>query len=938
MTVNVRFRPGIQSSPSTEPATQRGAVAREVDRFKLTIQLAPGRVVTGAQLLALPDAELVRLGVNPNDLWELLDDVANEENEGQILDLQRREVGARYAVTDRMDGNYSRAIVTTPRGAASVGEVGEVRGEFSHRQWYHYLYEWLFEAFSFGAYESQIWDEPDRQVDAGRQMFDRAPATASALAADPAFRTYLISQRQNLSEGDWSDVVDNLLQGLRERAAENRATVARADSLPSLPARDSYLTAYVQADAATRTRLDAVRDIAATMPTNEAESFLEPLNGSATSRTMLLDMAETIRALPPVVRNQAALTIGLLRTREDADAFRALLSNSAFNAPGVTDIDRREALRLFANPALREAVPDFLTMMATDSWTSSSAETRQRLIQLCLSDNTAEGTRALARLWSSASIAGLSPAHRTAVVEALAAWPALVRRTERVDTLLATIAPMAEAVRNDILQGLQADNDFDGWLRLATIPFPAEAAPLSRVLYGTDSIGVGSTGHSAVIVQRYLQSFRTNDPQTGEEIPLYSATVGVTHRPSFDAATEAGVRQFQRDNNIEPANGRVDRRTLMAMIRAMPAQTEPYGIGPGAFTYLTTTSLNRPTASTDGSWRATQRWTPALEAEYQTFSVAYMRTRFNTGERLDCADLALETVVMFARSRGLPLQLDSGGGRTIRHNTPGIAIAASARAYLGAINIPHAGNTISVPLNQMRPSDIGIMDWDQSINGHDSTYNHTYNVVGWDNAERANTFLIYGSLTDEIAPAALAAFNARHNINPPIRAFSEYQIIDAINPDPNSADRARPASVYRPRIADVLREHGIASPTEAQITEVVNMVNQHTRRDQPTQIYSSEGLAAYSSISGPDLFSDPGVLEANRTTFNTTYSLNLTPAQMRRVLRAGSEAEKQTVAAELVASLPEARRAEATTALVAAVADSRRGRRYNFYAWNRFVP
>lgn len=941
MSVQVRYRPGIQLSPSLNASDQRAAIAAELDRLQIRVQLG-NRALSGSELAALPLSGLPA-GMRSNDLWELLDDVAHPDNQGQVIDVRAgRTLAQRYGLTDAVD-NYSSIIVNTPRGAASLGDVARIQPEtFRHAEWYHYLYEWFLELFSVGFYQSLVFDEPNRQEQAGRALFDQAPATASALLQDTtALRAYLVNQRpQNgMSPGQWSDVVDNLIQGLRERSqAVGQANIEIANSLPSMPARDAFVVAYRAADAATRTRLLALRDLCASLSAPEAEALITPLPTSTAARDFVLNMADTIRHLPAVVRNEAASIISSIRTTEEANSFAALLSSPAFTNSQVSDVDRREALVIYQRAEQREALPELLNTMATEAWRTSSPETRQRLLSIASAAGSQEALAAISRLWRSAPIAALTVDQRNAASSALAQMPSLLQRTEPVERFLAALAPLAEDVRNEILTGLGNDDDFAGWLNLATMRFPSEASVLQRVLFGNDTLSLGSTGHAAVVVQRYLQAFRTNDPITREEVPRYVPLLGAVQRPTFDEATKAALTQFQRDHNIVPTDGRLTRHTLMALIRALPNQTGSLGTSPSSSTYFTTVNLNRPTASTDGSWRATQRWTPELEQQFQTFSGDYMRTRFNTGERLDCADLALETVVVFARLNGLPLELSNGGGRVIRHSSSGIRIAQSARAYLGAINIPNAGNTVPVPIGSGRASDIGIMDWDQSLDGRDSAYNHTYPIVGWDNAEPSNTFLIYGSLTDDIEPSRLQAFNDRHRLSPPLTELSEYNIIDAINPDPQSEDRRRPPEVYRPRIAAALRPHLTTDATEAQIDEVVAMVRQATRRDQPTQIYSTEGVAAYSSITSRDLYSDLGVLNTELGRFNQRFATSITTAQARQLLRAGDDEEASALARTLLSNkVPAAQLDAAVTTLVKAVNDSRCLRRWNFAAWNRFV-
>src|SRR5205823_4320162 len=112
-----------------------------------------------------------------------------------------------------------------------------------------------------------------------------------------------------------------------------------------------------------------------------------------------------------------------------------------------------------------------------------------------------------------------------------------------------------------------------------------------------------------------------------------------------------------------------------------------FGIGPTDPRFTTDLSLNRPTYADDIPWRATRRWTDDEQANFRQFVGAYTRARLDTGERVDCADLALETLVVYARQRGLPIKL-TNGSMTITNSSGPRPVAATVRNEFVAVNIP----------------------------------------------------------------------------------------------------------------------------------------------------------------------------------------------------------------------------------------------------------
>ncbi|MEQ8273072.1 MAG: peptidoglycan-binding domain-containing protein [Deltaproteobacteria bacterium] len=454
-----------------------------------------------------------------------------------------------------------------------------------------------------------------------------------------------------------------------------------------------------------------------------------------------------------------------------------------------------------------------------------------------------------------------------------------------------------------------------------------DMAGINNVLFGDATLQAGSQGDEVRLVQRYLRGLG------------YDGVLGMTEGNTFDAGTTRAVEAFQRragllDGNPPAATaGVVNQATMRAMVHALHAR----GMDANAFRFTTDLSLNRPTRATDGPWRATQRWTPALQQEFEQFADAYVKARIprhpngqarlpEWGERVDCADLSYEALIQFARQRGLPISL-SNGQTTFTHRSRG-PIVGRVQSAMGAMHLRQ--NTRPLGEGELpRPGDLGNMDWDQSVgDGHDSRYWHSHNIVDFDPLFHEAT-VVYGSLDDLVKESALQRFNGT-DYNLTIHDIREREIIDAINDD-SGQNRQQPRAEQERRVRELLEGHRTDASrpvSDADVNRFITMVSNdaNLHRNAPTAV-STRDDAFTSLVEGGRTWADPTARAAAVADLNQRFGARFTEADIDRLVTVSNsrpprgmtrrQAVTQEAARLVAARVPEGRREGAADALLA---------------------
>jgi len=901
---------GISIAARTQPlptVENYPSIAQAMDQIGLRVRLPNGKLVRGEELQALPPSQLQALNVDVADLWSVLSDAATPENEGQILDLREPSAKTRYAVTDGLDGNYDRAVRPLPSGGvafvAEASRLDDTREKTSAvTVALHAVADFFIEAFTFGQVDTYTFngkDQPSDYESRGRELAERMPASLKALLDLPDGRARLIAQMmsqrpERVSEGSFRSVVEGVMQGFDSHLEESLRAGRFTEGLSSLLARDQMLTAWRQAKSDAE-RL-AVVNLTESLKTSgfsgsTLESIAEGMASSGNGAQNWAHLASDLQQFS--VMGRGDLVRAFARTKpEDVSAFFALLESETFRTR-LNDVDRRLYLDAWVQPANASYRQGLFDVMTSDTWSTTSAETRQAIIR-AFSSEASDNDRALTlRLLASPSFKAATPAERTMLIAAL---PAQDDHVSDFIAALPRIMELQPAARQTFLAAY-ATQPFDTQQSdLLNVRFEGGSEPLQHVLFDDRTLRQGENGQHVIVVQRYLQALG------------YSETLGLRNHSDFDTTMTATVKKFQEEEGMT-STGVVDRATLARMMSRLPGYDPPISAGFTHPRYTIEMSIDRPTATTDGPWTPTHKWDAAEEATYQVFAGAYMRARIDTREELDCADLAYETLIVFARRRGLPIKL-SNGERTITQRSSG-PIAGIVRSYFAAAH--WIRNTTPIAIDDVRTSDIAIMKWRQSYDGHDSQYHHAYNVLGWSKTDRGQVVLIYGSLEDEVKQSALDTYARTHKIQLKVQDVEEDSIIDAIT---QNQGRGISLAMQRVRVRELLTLHSSDEPTAAQVDAFISLVadKRNILRDQPTIIYVSTGLSAFNSATSRDLDADPGYLHTAFATLNTRHRLALkenAPQQVEVTYRKYFPAEgdyrlvseKVSVASDLAAVL-----------------------------------
>lgn len=492
---------------------------------------------------------------------------------------------------------------------------------------------------------------------------------------------------------------------------------------------------------------------------------------------------------------------------------------------------------------------------------------------------------------------------------------------QNLETLATALSSASPSVREAVLAEInQTPSRLGDVATLAGSLHSGTRAPLNDVLFGDRTLAEGASGDDVRVAQRYLRALR------------FDGTVGATVTGNYDANTRAAVEQFQRRAGLLDGNPPAAQAGVLnqATLRAMVGQLRSEGLDPTAYRFTTELSLNRPTPANDRPWRATQRWTPALQAEFRQFADAYVRARIpqlpngdprnpEWHERVDCANLSYEALVMFARQRGLPVRLRGGSNGDITHRTA--RTVAAAHHQLGAAHIRR--NTSPVLAGQVPQSgDLGNMDWDQSVGNSqhgDNRYMHSYNIVEFDPLYRSGT-VVYGSLDDLVADRALEQFNQR-GFDLTIHDIPESTIIDAINDD-SGGGRQQTLAEQQTRVRRLLGEHtaGSHQVTDADVNAFIAMISndRNIRRNRPTAVRSG---AAWPRLVTGEPWADPTARAAAVRDLNQRFGSSFTEADIDSIVAAGGTGRRQVDAriAQLVRDrVPAGRRSGARAALAEA--------------------
>lgn len=342
----------------------------------------------------------------------------------------------------------------------------------------------------------------------------------------------------------------------------------------------------------------------------------------------------------------------------------------------------------------------------------------------------------------------------------------------------------------------------------------------------------------------------------------------------------------------------------------------------------------------DRNWRATRRWDADEIAAFRRFVPRYVAARVAAHDRVNCADLAVEMLIAYARQRGLPIELERPGVR-ITNDTPHSGFCRWAQQQFRARDLPGGGNSVPVAVSDVLVGDFGIYSWNQSLDGRDSPYQHTSNPLVWDPEHPWRTVAAFGSLEDIVKQRVIDAFNARFGTNFTVRDLDEYGVIDPITGDQG---RGVSPEAQREIALSQLRRHGIAAPTEDHVREFLAMINGpgNIIRDADTEVHVESGAYTFDWMTGRDLWSDTSLVTSGLRQLNTDFRIRrrLTPSDVRPLLAAADADAQEAAARSLLQArgVPTGRLEAAVDQLMAVVDGSRMLRRWNFMDWNRLAP
>lgn len=733
----------------------------------------------------------------------------------------------------------------------------------------------------------------ERDFDVGRQLAREHPESLRAILAEPTgesmLRDRLLAQRPaTTTEADWRRTVDDVIRGMQRTLANGAADLP--DSVGAnagLRLRDAAAPMFAaNADPAARAELGSTLDaLAASGLSDQTQVRLlgdwDRAGRPANFRRDLTALTGALSSSSTLVR--AAATEELAAHPERFSRIATLMSSDAFRSPHLTDADRIALVRSTAGNAA-DAV-SMARLLSSETGRALAPETRAAMITAFNgSTNPASAARNLESLTQNPGFSRVSAAVQQDYVRLV------LSPTTTTEQRTAAMARLSAAHTGAL-------------------------APLNEVMFGSRTLAVGATGPDVRTSQRYLRALG------------YDGIVGPNESTTFGENTRAAVADFQRRHGLlggssPSTEGVIDQATY----RAMVSELQRRGINPTDYRFTTELSLNRPTRATDGPWRATQRWTPELQAEFSRFASAYVAARIPTnpdgssrlpewGERVDCADLSYEALIQFARQRGLPIHL-SAGGTTYTNNSPG-PIAQRVQSDFGAMHLQHFTTALREG-ESPRPGDIGNMRWAQSENGHDSRYWHSHNIVDFDPLFREAT-VIFGSLDDLIREPALNTFNAR-GFNLTVHDIPEVAIIDAINDD-SGQNRGVDRATQEARVRRLLEAHttGGHRVTDADVSAFITMVSRDSNiyRDAPTAV-SADRDAFHDLVEGTPT-ADPAARRAAVADLNTRFGASFTEADLDSLIAAGARGERgvRDEAARLVGlRVPADRRSGAADALI----------------------
>lgn len=786
---------------------------------------------------------------------------------------------------------------STGVGAGLLQEAGDLRGRTDGQRpnWFVRALESIAEFFVELFTSDDYITSAERDFDVGRRMATEHPETLRAVLAAPggedALRGRLLAQRPaGTSEADWNGTVNDVMRGIR-RTLDGGSAADLPDAVnpqAGLLVRDRAAVLYAQnTDPAARTELANTVD--------------------ALGRSGLSERAQ-IEALN---RWNAAGRPAQFRQR-----LEALETGLETMSPAV----RREAI------AQLEAHPDRLerlsSLAASPGFQSTHLSDADRLALLRTSRGTPADVTALATQLSSPNGRALPAALRSEIITGFEAHSNPAQMVRNLDTLFqnrgfSRVSPQLQASQVRLAINPATTNaQFTQAMSRLNNAYPARLNGLNEVMFNDRTLAQGATGPEVPTAQRYLRALG------------FDGTLGMNESDTFGPSTTAAITEFQRRHHLLDGNppaataGVLDRATLSKMQDEVRARR----LDPLEYRFTTELSMNRPTRATDGPWRATQRWTPALQDEFSQFAAAYSRARIpqnpdgsarrpDMAERVDCADLSYEALIQFARQRGLPVHF-SAGGTTYSNNSRG-PIVGGVQSDFGAMHLQHF--TRPVPRDEVpRTGDLGNMRWAQSANGHDSSYWHSHNIIGFDPLYR-EAAVVYGSLDDLIRQPALDTFNAR-GFNLTVHDIPEVEIIDAINDDSGQGrqvDRAEQES----RVRGMLERHttGGHRVSDADVSAFITMVSndRNIYRNAPTAV--SERPRAFGDLVEGSVWADPAARRAAVADLNARFGASFTEADIDRLVGAGSRSAVDAAARELVEQrVPAARRAGAQEALTGA--------------------
>lgn len=551
-------------------------------------------------------------------------------------------------------------------------------------------------------------------------------------------------------------------------------------------------------------------------------------------------------------------------------------------------------------------------------------ELRDQLAAIQARPNGAEAVRTLGPLVDS----GLDPAVASAMVEGtLASDDPAATATDLADLTgrrgfgRVSTETQAELATQVAASALRAETTRTALRRLEAA-HTGELAGLNDVLFGDATLSAGDEGPEVRAAQRYLRALG------------YDGIMGQAETTRFtrgEESLEAAVTTFQRatgllEGEAPPAReGVLDRATLGALTDAVQAR----GLDPTGYRFTTELSLDRPPAS-DRGWRVTtERWTPERQAELSAFLTAYVEARIPRApdpddparprerppewhERVDCADLAYEGLIVFARQRELPIWF----GSAARSHRGGPGLTDRVQNELGAAHIRQF--TTAVPPGDFRPGDMGNMDWDQAVgDSYSSRYNHVHNVVAFEPLFREAT-VVYGSLDDVVRQSAIDRFDPSDRFSLTLHDIPEVEIIDAIHDD-SGAGRGVGRPTQERRVRALLERH--ARPrvevTDADVDRFISMIRnpRNIRRNAPTAVRAN--AHAFSRLVDPSSVDvDAGAARAAAADVNQRFGTSITEAQVSELGRLGSRQRVEARVDALVGGVPSDRRAAARAALL----------------------